>query len=83
MARLLSAPVLAGSAVLTSPALWAALVDETMKLETAAIRLVIAAVLLWCGLSLLQTLIHATSPAAEPGDPAHRAPSADGSTGGL
>jgi hypothetical protein len=65
MARLVSLPVLAGGALLASPALWAAFVDGTMVLETALVRLGVAVVVVWVGLSLLGSLVEGTS--ARPG----------------
>jgi hypothetical protein len=69
MARLLSMPVLGGGALIASPALWAALVDGTMPLETALSRFAVAVVLAWIGVSVLGSLVEGTSPPARPSGP--------------
>jgi hypothetical protein len=55
--------VLAGAALFSSPAWHAALVTETLPLETAATRFGIALVVVWVGLSMLGSLVRSTSPA--------------------
>ncbi len=53
--------VLAGAALVSSPAWHAALVTETLSLETAAMRFGIALVVVWVGLSMLGSLVQGTS----------------------
>jgi hypothetical protein len=55
--------VLAGAALFSSPAWHAALVTETLPLETAVARFGIALVVVWVGLSMLGSLVRSTSPA--------------------
>ena len=55
--------VLAGAALFSSPAWHAALVTETLPLETAAMRFGIALVVVWVGLSMLGSLVQGTSAA--------------------
>ena len=57
----LSPTVLALGALLSSPALLASFVDGTLPLETGLIRFAVACAVAWIGLSLLDTLMHATS----------------------
>jgi hypothetical protein len=54
--------VLAGAALFSSPAWHAALVTETLPLETAVTRFGIALVVVWVGLSMLGSLVRSTSP---------------------
>ncbi|MDN4173541.1 hypothetical protein QWY28_11340 [Nocardioides sp. SOB77] len=61
--KLLSVPVLGAAAVLTAPALWAALTGE-LPVETAAVRYAVVAVLTWLALSAL-ALVVGPPPAAE------------------
>ena len=56
-----SAPVLGSGALLASPALWAAFVDGTMSMETAIVRLGVAVLVSWIGLSLLASLLTGTA----------------------
>jgi hypothetical protein len=53
----LSLPVLGGAAVMSSPALYGALVDGTTTMETAMTRFLICAVLCWVALSALGSLV--------------------------
>ena len=55
--------VLAGAALFSSPAWYAALVTQTLPPETAATRSGIAIVVVWVGLSMLGSLVRGTSPA--------------------
>lgn len=68
-----SAPVLGLGALVSSPALYAALVEATLPLETAMIRFAVAAVVIWVGLSLLEALLESTAPKEAPGETAPRA----------
>lgn len=61
MASPFSGWVLAGGAVLASPALRDALVDGTMPLGTAAVRVVMSTVFVWVGVSLLEWLLSRTA----------------------
>ena len=56
--------VLGAGVVVASPALHAAVVSGTLPWETAAIRLLIAILVSWVGLSMLAALVDQTS---EPG----------------
>jgi len=75
-----SGPVLGSGALLASPALWAAFVDGTMATDTAIVRLVVAVLVSWVGLSLLTSLLDGTSgPASgEAGDVPRELPGIDG-----
>ena len=61
MASPFSGPVLASGALLASPALWAAFVDGTMSMETAVVRLGVAVLVAWVGISLLASLVSGTA----------------------
>jgi hypothetical protein len=75
----LSGWVLVTGAVLASPALKAALLDQTMTIETAVVRLLIAMGVSWVGLSLLTSLVATTSAPASPEDePTRSLPGIDG-----
>jgi hypothetical protein len=79
VARLLSLPVVGGGALLSSPALWAAFGTGTMGVETALVRLGVAVLVVWVGLSLLGSLVAGTSPRQQPGPGVPRAlPGVDG-----
>jgi hypothetical protein len=79
MASPLSGWVLGGGALLASPALRAALLDGTLPLSTAVLRLVIAVVVCWVGLSLLGALVSETSAVEPPEDETPRSlPGVDG-----
>lgn len=67
MASPFSGPVLGTGALLASPALYAALVEGTLPIDTAVVRLLVAIVVTWAGVSVLGSLLSGTSPqAAEP-----------------
>ncbi len=53
--------VLGVAAILTLPALQAAFLDGTMSMQTALIRFGIAALVVWLGVSLLESLMQTTS----------------------
>ena len=53
--------VLGSGALLASPALWAAFVDGSMSTDTAIVRLVVAVLVSWIGLSLLMSLLDGTA----------------------
>jgi hypothetical protein len=52
----LSWPVLAGAALIGSPALWAAYVSGTLSPDVAALRLAVCVLITWAGLSVLAAL---------------------------
>jgi hypothetical protein len=49
----LSAPVLTGATLVASPALWSALVDQTMPLDVALTRYLVAVLICWVILSVV------------------------------
>jgi hypothetical protein len=51
----LSASVIGAATLVSSPALWLALVDRTLPLDVALTRYLIALVLCWAALSLVAT----------------------------
>jgi hypothetical protein len=51
-----SAPVLGGAAVISAPALWGAWVGTT-SIQTALLRYLACAVLVWAGLAVLSMLV--------------------------
>jgi hypothetical protein len=51
----LSASVVGAATVVSSPALWQALVDRTLPLDVALTRYLVALVLCWAALSLVAT----------------------------
>lgn len=53
----LSGPVLAGATLVASPALWAALIDQTMPLDVALTRYLVAVFLCWAVLSLIAEFV--------------------------
>ena len=71
--------VLGSGALLASPALWAAFVDGTMSMDTAIVRLVVAVLVSWVGLSLLASLMDGTAaPIADVDEPPRVLPGIDG-----
>ena len=52
----LSAPVLGGAALLTAPALWAAMTDA-LPLDAALLRYLLAVVLCWVALEVVATMV--------------------------
>ncbi len=56
-----SPTVIGLGALISSPALFAAFVDGTLPVQTGVIRFGVALLVCWIGLSLLDTLLHATS----------------------
>ena len=62
----LSGWVLAVAAVLTSPALWAGLVDGTMPLDVTLTRYLLACAACWVVLSMVADLIWPTAAAVLP-----------------
>lgn len=66
----LSFPVLAGAAVVSSPALWGALVDGTTTPQAALTRYLVSVVVCWAVLALVAMLV---GPAPRPEDDADRA----------
>ena len=79
MASPFSGWVLVGGVVIASPALRDALVDGTMPVTTAAVRVAGAIVFVWVGLSLLEWLLNRTAepPPSEP-DPPRALPGIEG-----
>jgi hypothetical protein len=61
MANPFSGWVLVGGVVIASPALRDALVDGTMPVGTAAVRVAVAMAFVWVGLSLLEGLLSRTA----------------------
>jgi hypothetical protein len=53
--------VLVGGALVASPALKDALVDGTMPVATAGVRLAVALVVVWVGVSMLEWLLSRTA----------------------
>src|SRR5689334_3377491 len=71
MASPFSGWVLVGGVVIASPALKDAVVDGTMPLTTAALRLGVAMIVVWVGVSTLEWLLSRTAEPVrpEPGPP--------------
>ena len=65
---LLSLPVLLGAALLSSPALWRALVEDTGSPTVALTRFLVCGVLCWVALSVVAMLV---------GPPPRRTPEAE------
>ena len=79
MSSPLSGLVLGSGALLASPALWAAFVDGSMSTDTAIVRLVVAVLVSWIGLSLVTSLLDGTAAPESPADERPRAlPGIDG-----
>ena|SRR3712207_6552923 len=79
MAGPFSGWALGAGAVLASPALVAALVDGTLPLPTAVLKLVVAVVISSVGLSLLGALLAQTSgPSSEPEEAPRSLPGVEG-----
>ena len=79
MASPLSGLVLGSGAVLASPALWAAFVEGTLSMQTAAVRLGVAVLVAWIGFSLFGTLLAGTTTQADdPSDVPRALPGIDG-----
>ena len=55
--NLIAAPVMLGAALVTAPAAYGAFVLGTTTPETAVVRFLIAAALLWVGLSFVEMLV--------------------------
>ena len=70
--------VLGSGALLASPALWAAFVDGSMAMDTAIVRLVVAVLVSWIGLSLLMSLLDGTAPETPTGEVPRALPGIDG-----
>lgn len=69
----LSFPVLGGAAVVSSPALWRALVEGTAPTEVALTRYLVSVVICWAVLAFVAMLVGpapAPEAAAEPADEA-------------
>src|SRR3954453_816597 len=66
MASPFSGWVLVGGVVIASPALRDALVDGTMPVGTAAVRVVTAMAFVWVGVSLLEWLLSRTAEPVRP-----------------
>lgn len=61
--RPISGGVLVIAALLTSPALWAGMVDGTMPIDVTLTRYLLACAVCWVVLSVVADLIWPTSPA--------------------
>ena len=70
--------VLGSGAVLASPALWDAFVEGTLPVQTAIVRLLVAVLVSWVGLSLLEMLVSETGPSVTPDDVPRSLPGVDG-----
>ena len=70
--------VLGSGTLLASPALWDAFVDGTLPLQTAIVRLLVAVLVSWVGLSLLEMLVSQTGPTATTDDVPRSLPGVDG-----
>lgn len=71
----LSLPVLGGAAVVSSPALWRALVEGTTSTQVALTRYLVSVAICWAALALVALLV---GPAPEPeADAATSEPEAD------
>ena len=70
---LLSAPVLGGAALVSSPAWWAAFVDGTRAPSFALTRYLVCVVLCWVALQVVSLVVgpvpRETAPAEEPDEP--------------
>lgn len=69
--RMLSAPVLLGAALASSPALYQGFVTQTVPVEQAATRFAVALVIAWVAMSAVAMLI------GEPPQPEAEEPSVD------
>ena len=75
--RMLSAPVLAAAALVTSPALYQGLVLETMAIEPALPRFAVALLLFWVAVSAVEMLVGEAprpAPVTAADDPSATAP---------
>lgn len=75
-----SGPVLVGAAIVSSPALWAALVDGTMSPETAFVRYFICVGLCWVAFAIFAMLVG--PPPRPPSEPPNVGASHDNETVG-
>lgn len=76
--NLFAAPVLVGAGLVSAPAFWAAFVDGTTTPETALVRFLVSALLLWAALAVLGLLVGPPPrPAAEPGVATEGEPAAE------
>jgi hypothetical protein len=55
--NLFAAPVLLGAGLVSAPAFWAAFVDGTTTPETALVRFMVSALLLWAALAVIGMLV--------------------------
>jgi small neutral amino acid transporter SnatA (MarC family) len=72
----LSAPVLAGAAVISSPALWDAFVEGSTPLTVALVRFLVSLLVCWVALEAVGMLV-GPAPRKEPSDNADAAPEPD------
>ena len=71
--------VLGSGALLASPALWDAFVEGTLPVQTAVVRLLVAVLVSWVGLSMLQSLLSQSGPTdSAPDDVPRSLPGVDG-----
>ena len=52
-----AAPVLLGAGLVSAPAFWAAFVDGTTDPQTALVRFLVSAALVWAGLTVVRMLV--------------------------
>ncbi len=52
-----AAPVLLGAGLVSAPAFWGAFVDGTTDPQTALVRFMVSAALVWAGLSVVGMLV--------------------------
>ncbi len=64
--KLLSAPVLGGAALVSSPAWWAAFVDGTRAPDFALSRYLVSVLLCWVALEVVALIVGPVEPAPEP-----------------
>ena len=72
-----SLPVLGAATLISSPALYDALVTGSLPLGTALVRFLVAAAVVWVGLSLVGGLVSATSPTPAASEPLRALPAGD------
>ena len=61
-----STPVLGSAALVTSPALWDAIVEQSLPLDQALVRYLVAVAICWCLLGLLAEFALKPPPRSEP-----------------
>lgn len=66
--KLLSAPVLGGAALVSSPAWWAAFVEGTRGPDFALTRYLVSVLLCWLALEVVAMIVGPVERTAEPAD---------------